>query len=453
MWEIIRTLLIWGGIAAVVFCLLWPAMWVEPLESLRKMGAPIFSHVGSTHRKPIFFNGEVTTNDPGLQLYVATIGWRTTMVTLPMILVALGYGLFRARRNRLGPLIWLLVAYVFFFSLQMGLSAHKASRYLLPVFPVLDVIAAIGLVQIAKGVGRVRWAPAGLIGSLLAFQALISLTRHPYYGTHNNALLGGSKVAQRVFALQEQLEGLDLAAHYLNTLPRAERARTAIHRRGGNLFRSISVGMTTTFDDPQVDYRVYFIHHMVRDLQSEEWEDAWHADQGTEPLWTWEFDGIPYVWIYGSAPKELAAGGPEYPVEHQLGEQIWLNKVRLSADTLAPGEVLTVVPHWESDGEVGRSYKVFCHLLSVDGELVAQRDGLPLDGIRPTSTWLVGEVIEDSYEIALDNEMAAGEYELSVGMYDAETMARLPVYDAAGERQLDDRIVIGMVRVGTPTEE
>jgi hypothetical protein len=59
-------------------------------------------------------------------------------------------------------------------------------------------------------------------------------------------------------------------------------------------------------------------------------------------------------------------------------------------------------------------------------------------------------VIEDSYEILLDGDLASGEYELSVGMYDVESMERLPVYDVTGERLSDDRTVSSSLRVQAP---
>jgi hypothetical protein len=130
-----------------------------------------------------------------------------------------------------------------------------------------------------------------------------------------------------------------------------------------------------------------------------------------------------------------------------LGEHIELQRVRLSADTLKPGDALTVVLLWESDGEVRGSHKVFCHLLSASGELVAQRDGVPLYGVRPTPSWRVGEVIEDSYEIRLDDDLAPGDYQLSVGMYDTESLDRLPAYDVDGRRLPEDRIVLSLLRI------
>jgi hypothetical protein len=456
LWVLVRVLLAWGGIAAVVFVVLWPAMWVEPFAVLRRIGARIIFHVETTHRNPVFFDGQVTLDDPGLSFYLATMAWKTTLLTLPMVCVALVFALLRFRRGGHGRVVGLLVLYVIFFTVQMGLSARKELPYLLPVFPALDVVAAFGLVQCVEAIGRLRWLqkrgwlPTAFVALALALQAGVVLPHHPYYGTHHNILLGGSPVAQRILPLQDQGEGLDLAARYLNTLPRAQRASAGLHRRSAAIFRRNFVGLTSIVNDPQANYRVYYVNQVMRRLGGEEWETTWQADRQAIPLWSVAFDGVTYVWIYGAPPGEPAPGGLDYEVGHRLGEHIQLKRVRLSAETLAPGDVLTVVPIWVSDGAVERSYKVFCHLLSPSGELVGQRDGLPLHGVRPTPSWRAGEVVEDSYEILLDGDLAPGEYELSVGMYDAETMERLAVYDTTGKRLPDARITVGSLRVEMP---
>jgi 4-amino-4-deoxy-L-arabinose transferase-like glycosyltransferase len=264
LWEVIRALLIWGGITAVVFVALWPAMWVEPLDALRRIGARVIFHIETAHRNPVFFNGKITFENPGLPFYLATVAWKTTLVTLPMAGTALVSALPRPRRGEHSKVVLLLTAYVVCFTIQMGLSAQKELAYLLPVFPALDVIAAFGLVQSAGAIGRLRckwrWLPTAFVALALAIQAVVVLPRHPYYGTHHNHLLGGSRVAQRVLPLQDQGEGLDLAAQYLNTLPRAQRASAGLHRSSAAIFRLNFVGLTSVVSDPRANYRVYYVN-------------------------------------------------------------------------------------------------------------------------------------------------------------------------------------------------
>jgi hypothetical protein len=205
--------------------------------------------------------------------------------------------------------------------------------------------------------------------------------------------------------------------------------------------------LTSTVNDPRANYRVYYISQVMRRLGGEAWEETWHIDRQSEPLWTVAFDGVTYVWVYGAPPAMPAAGGPEYEVNHRLGDHIRLERVRISGETLAPGDRLTVVPMWMSDGDVERSYKVFCHILSESGELTAQQDGFPLDGVRQTPSWRHGELIEDSYEIQLGNDLSPGEYQLSLGMYDPESMQRLPVYDMTGRPLTRESVVLTSLRV------
>ena len=456
LWEVARPLMIWGGVAAVVFVLLWPAMWVKPFDALHWMLSRTIHHVEDLHPNPVFFNGQATLEDPGLSFYLATIAWKTTLVTLPMVGAAFAFTLLRPRRGKYSKVVWSLAVYAVCFTVVMGLARFKQLAYLLPVFPALDVAAALGLAQSVEAIGHLspwrkrRCLPTALIVLALLLQAGIVLPRHPYYGTHHNYFLGGSRVAQHILPLQNQGEGLDLAAQYLNTQPHAQQARALVYDLGARVFRHSFLGLTTTGRDPWINYRVYYANQVQRHLGGREWEQAWNADQQTTPLWSVAFDGVTYVWVYGSPPQAPAAGGPEYEVDYQLGEHIALKQVRLSAETLAAGDSLVVALTWQSETEIKEDYHVFCHLLSANGELVAQRDGPPIYGLRPTSTWRAGEVIEDSYEVFLGSDLAPGEYELSVGMYDADSVERLPAYNAAGERLAEDRIVLGSVHIKAP---
>jgi hypothetical protein len=293
------------------------------------------------------------------------------------------------------------------------------------------------------------WLRPALLALALGLHSGVVLAHHPYYGTHHNSLLGGSKAAKKVLPLQDQAEGLDLAARYLNELPRASQARAMVFPLGARLFERSFLGYTSPGPEQWTNYRVYYVNQLMRGLGGEEWEEAWRADKQDTPLWTVAFSGVPYVWVYGSPPRQPAAGGPEYELDYRLGEHIRLKRYRLSAETVSPGDTLTVALIWETDVEPQDNYAVFCHLLSANGDLVAQRDGPPIYGVRPTPSWRAGEVIEDGRDIFLSDKIPVGEYELSVGMYDPETMQRLPARTSAGERLPADRIVLGAVHVQT----
>jgi hypothetical protein len=67
-------------------------------------------------------------------------------------------------------------------------------------------------------------------------------------------------------------------------------------------------------------------------------------------------------------------------------------------------------------------------------------DRQPFQGRLPTSAWLSGERILESYVLRLPNTAAAGFYRIRVGLYDAQSGQRLRRED--GEDAFDLNVVV-----------
>jgi hypothetical protein len=82
---------------------------------------------------------------------------------------------------------------------------------------------------------------------------------------------------------------------------------------------------------------------------------------------------------------------------------------------------------WSTESYLDSDYTVFVHLVDPqDGDrLLAQSDAQPLAGRWPTSLWIPGATVDDEITIQLPPDLAPGAYDLLVGLYDAETGARL----------------------------
>lgn len=114
----------------------------------------------------------------------------------------------------------------------------------------------------------------------------------------------------------------------------------------------------------------------------------------------------------------------------RIGERIELLGYDLSADPIAPAEALRLTLYWRALTEMSTDYTIFTHLLAPDGSMTGQQDGEPVGGTYQTTLWLPGEVITDRYEIAVRPDAVPGEHRLEVGLYVADTGARLPVEDS-----------------------
>ncbi len=211
--------LLWLAVAGLTFCALYPAMWVSPLGTLRDIFGTASRHAGSSVH-PIFFWGRATF-DPGPFFYPVALAFRTSPVIWLGVLAAFPLLLGRrfpdwARGRRLSLLA--LLCFAALFVVFMTPPTKKFDRYLVPIFPALDLVAAAGVVGMAKRVSRWRRRGAPVvIATAIVLQALISLPYAPYFLAYENPLLGGPRTAARVLPVGWG-EGVDRAAAYLNGL-------------------------------------------------------------------------------------------------------------------------------------------------------------------------------------------------------------------------------------------
>ncbi len=122
-------------------------------------------------------------------------------------------------------------------------------------------------------------------------------------------------------------------------------------------------------------------------------------------------------------PPQIATPGVSF------GGQVAL----LGLDVSATADGLAYTLHWQALAAPAADYTVFNHLLAADGQLVAQQDAAPQQGQYPTGWWSPGEVVLDSYRLAVPAAAPPGPFTLRVGLYDAHTGQRLLLDDGGGD--------------------
>ncbi|MFN8636383.1 MAG: phospholipid carrier-dependent glycosyltransferase [Chloroflexota bacterium] len=233
--RLVVDLAVWGIVFAVTVMALWPAIWVwGPFEIFGRVAEFTRETGGQPHEQGTFFWGRQTA-DPGPFFYPVALMFRIAPLTLAgVVLVPL-----RWRRMSAGHrlLVLTLAGYCLGFLLMMTLGAKKLDRYVLPMFPALGVLAAVGLAAgyrwlrawlgadstpIATALVTPRvgaWpAAAGIVVALLALWP--ALATYPYFLSYYNPLLGGGPAAVRTVMVGNG-EGLDQVARWLNARPNA----------------------------------------------------------------------------------------------------------------------------------------------------------------------------------------------------------------------------------------
>lgn len=167
-------------------------------------------------------------------------------------------------------------------------------------------------------------------------------------------------------------------------------------------------------------------------------------------FWTNHCEGLYYgVGISAHAPPPTAAAAElaaATPVAGQLGAAAQVVAYRVDPAEAHPGAALTVTIYWQPLTLTDRPYTVFVHLLGAAGS-VAQVDAYPGQGQYPTTRWLVGRPFADTYTLTLPPEAPPGPARLIVGLYDLDTLQRLPASGPAANPNGEAWLELGPVTV------
>ncbi|MFN2197551.1 MAG: glycosyltransferase family 39 protein [Anaerolineales bacterium] len=330
LWGSIWPFLLWGMFAGLTFWLLWPAMWVQPLDSLKRVIDMGLLSSSTGHTSPMFFNGErILSGSIGLEYwyyYPLTFLWRTTpLILLGLALAAAGFVFKLAPFDRAAVrrTIVALLLYAFFYGIMVTISTKKGDRYFLPASVMLDLIAgagwgALGLFIAARVHERWRsWVNVGLISLVLAVSALYALPTRPYYLSYYNPLLGGGRRAPEVMSIGWG-EGLDQAARYLNELPEPENQVVTVWYDVGPFSyyydgqtRYIPIVETLDLDRLErllkSDYAVIYIHQWQRDIP----DNLLDILAKETPVYTVMINDIAYAQIYDLHNGALIPAGSQ----------------------------------------------------------------------------------------------------------------------------------------------
>lgn len=187
-----------------------------------------------------------------------------------------------------------------FFIIMICLVAKKGGRYLLPVFPVVNILAAIGLYNFVSLV--MRKLPltkpklkniliSALFICMIALQMGLTLLVHPYYLSYYNPLVGGTSLAKKILNVGWG-EGMDKAARYLNKKPNAKDLTVAVQYTA---FKPYFLGKTVWMNNfKQADYLVFYISALQRGWHY----SIWTVYEDKTPEHVVRINNIDYARIY-----------------------------------------------------------------------------------------------------------------------------------------------------------
>jgi hypothetical protein len=138
-------------------------------------------------------------------------------------------------------------------------------------------------------------------------------------------------------------------------------------------------------------------------------------------------------------------------VEVDYGGQIRLLGYEVENPALQPGESLDLTLYWEALAPMTKDYTLFIHLLDPKGHSLGGKDRPLGNGVSPTSQWVVGTPIQETYQVPLKKaERLPTLVEVRLGLYHFPSLERLPAYDQQG-RPLGTSVLLARVKATAST--
>ncbi len=440
-------LLVWGGTAVGVWVLFWPSAWIDVAGSVQTVVDEVLKNGAEPHANGNFFMGQ-PVDDPGLFFYPVVLLFRLPPWTIISAAVSVGVGFSTWRQLRLAPPqlsspTWQIIAWLWlfvgFFLLPMSILSKKFDRYILPIFPLLDLLAAVGMIggwrllrqHWMRQVGQQRWRmgeiAAASVGGLIVVGTIVWY--HPYELAYYNPLAGGGEHAARVLLIGRG-EGLEQVGAYI--AHQDQQAASAMYDpceqpifalNASGLLEDFICGKVqndlffTTFP-PRLRYIVLYINQVQRNpdiLQTI--QQTWGA---IEPVYTVQQHGITYAQVYA-------------PPHARFGEHVMLRDYALDTTAVREQEWMTVTLRLQAAMALAQASLLRLQLCNADGQQVVVQETTIEGG------WQAGEQRKIVVPVPIALEQPAGEYTATVQIQSpvANTNAQsLPIIVGAARRDV-----------------
>jgi hypothetical protein len=147
---------------------------------------------------------------------------------------------------------------------------------------------------------------------------------------------------------------------------------------------------------------------------------------------------------FGSIELVAQSSDVPNPLQVNLDDQIELIGYSLDRRAASSNESIFLTLYWRAKSRMPADYTVFTHVLQPPETIWAQQDKQLQP---PSSSWSIGHVVSDTYELKLKSDTPPGVYEVEVGVYDPlRNFERLRVITADG-RIVENYVLLGKVRV------
>jgi hypothetical protein len=136
---------------------------------------------------------------------------------------------------------------------------------------------------------------------------------------------------------------------------------------------------------------------------------------------------------------------PQNPMAVQIGDFATLigYDITSSPPDVTPGGLLRLTFYYRSTHSTSVDYTRFVHLYEPGGKLLAGSDGVPQAGANPTSAWVPDEVVADTVNMSIPDDVHPGTpLRIAIGFYDPQDSSARVLLQQPGGQPLPDNAAI-----------
>ena len=161
---------------------------------------------------------------------------------------------------------------------------------------------------------------------------------------------------------------------------------------------------------------------------------TWGAQEHGDPSGRFTWFDLTTARVTGFQTVAALPTGAAIPLPQQLDDEMSLLGYESLNPALKPGQEATVLTYWQATLLPLPPLKAFVHLTDIKGRLIAQSDGLN----APPQFWRTGDVVVQLHRFQVPADTPPGVYHWQVGMYNSQTLVRVPFKTGFDHLRLPD---------------
>jgi hypothetical protein len=134
------------------------------------------------------------------------------------------------------------------------------------------------------------------------------------------------------------------------------------------------------------------------------------------------------------------------PQNQNFNDEIRLIGYEYDQLQVSPGETVSVDLYWEALEDVDSDYIVQMRLLDETGQMWAEADGRPVQGLSYTNSWKAGQIISDTHQLGTNLDLPDGTYIVDIALLNAVTGQRQNIVANDGH-WIDSHLVLSPIRI------